>query len=142
MQKFMAGAVVLVAVLGASGCEKKDAEGSATPQLGAVAIIDLDVIAARLGSDKQIVDAIARRQTALSQKVAELARAYSQQITEKKQSLSAQTPPTDGVTLAAFEQAATANLEKVKLQAAQDLSSHKTQLVRQFREQIFPSPAA
>ncbi|MBX3425388.1 MAG: OmpH family outer membrane protein [Pirellulales bacterium] len=134
-QSIVAAAAVLTVL--ATGCGRLGGD-EPTARLGGVAVIDLDLIAARLGSDRQMVDAISRRESALNQQLAEIARSYSQQITEKKMSL-ADEPPQDGVTLATFEQAAAESLEQVKRQAVQDLSAHKAQLVRQFRDQLRPA---
>jgi Skp family chaperone for outer membrane proteins len=119
----------------AAGCNQS---ASTTVPQGAVAVIDLDAIASRLGSDKQIVDSIAQRQTSLSQQLVDLAKSYTQQIEEKKKTL-AETPPEQAdVTVASWQKQANANLNKVKQQAEADLKKHQATLVAQFREQIKP----
>lgn len=119
-----------------AGCSRQSAD---TPAVGAVAVIDLDAIAHRLGSDQQIVSSIAQRQTTLSQKLVELSKQYSQQIEERKKALS-ETPSKDTeVTLANWQQQANANLNKVKQQAELDLQRHRAQLISQFREEIKPA---
>ena len=60
----------------AAGCNQS-ASTSVPQSAGAVAVIDLDAIASRLGSDKQIVDSIAQRQTSLSQQLVDLAKSYN-----------------------------------------------------------------
>src|SRR5205085_1876562 len=84
---------------------------------GSVAVIDLDEIARRLGSDKQIANAMAQRQTALSQRLVELAKSYSEQIAEQKKTLPAGGKQSPEVTVASWEQQANANLNQVKQQA-------------------------
>jgi Skp family chaperone for outer membrane proteins len=119
------------------GCNRQP--GAEKPVVGAVAVIDLDAIAQRLGSDKQIAESIAKRQTSLSQQLVDLAKSYNQQIAEQKKKL-AETPAENGqVTLANWEQQANANLNKVKQQAELDLQKHKAALIAQFRDEIKPA---
>ncbi|MCC6494035.1 MAG: OmpH family outer membrane protein [Pirellulales bacterium] len=129
--------VACVAVCASFGCSRNAAVDSAA--VGAVAVIDLDAIAHRLGSDKQIVDSIAQRQSSLSQKLIDLAKSYNQQIEERKKTLTEAPPQQSEVTLANWQQQATANLNKVKQQAELDLQRHRAQLVAQFREEIKPT---
>lgn len=119
----------------AVGCNQS--ASTSVPQ-GAVAVIDLDAIASRLGSDKQIVDSLAQRQSSLSQQLVDLAKSYSQQIEEKKKTLTEAPPEQADVTVASWQKQANANLNKVKQQAEADLKKHQATLVAQFREQIKP----
>lgn len=107
--------------------------------VGAVAVIDLDAIAQRLGTDKQIAQSITNRQTSLSQQVVDLAKSYNQQIADQKKKL-AEAPADQGdVTLANWQKQASASLNKVKQQAELDLQKHRAQLIAQFRDEIKPS---
>jgi Skp family chaperone for outer membrane proteins len=105
----------------------------------AVAIIDLDEIARRLGSDKQIAAAISQRQTALSQQLVDLAKSYSAQIDQQKAKLTAENAQPNDVMLASWQNQANANLNKIKLQAEADLQNHRVTLVNSFRDQIKPA---
>ncbi len=124
-----------------SGCNRQP--GAEKPAAGAVAVIDLDAIAQRLGSDKQIAESITKRQTSLSQQLVDLAKSYNQQIADQKKKLSeaaTQNGAENGqVTLANWEQQANANLNKVKQQAELDLQKHKAALIAQFRDEIKPA---
>ena len=124
-------------VLGAAGCNRE--QPASVAKSTGVAVIDLDAIAHRLGTDKQIVESIAQKQTALSQQLVDLAKSYNQQIAERKKTLEEKEPDQSQVTLAAWQQQANENLSKVKQQAAADLQKHRAQLVQQFREQIKPA---
>ena len=119
----------------AAGCNQS--ASTSVPQ-GAVAVIDLDAIASRLGSDKQIVDSIAQRQTSLSQQLVDLAKSYNQQIEDKKKTLTEAPAEQADVTVASWQKQANANLNKVKQQAEADLKKHQATLIAQFREQIKP----
>jgi Skp family chaperone for outer membrane proteins len=120
------------------GCNRQS-ETTPTPSVGAVAVIDLDAIAQRLGSDKQIAEAISKRQTSLSQQLVDLAKRYNEQIAEQKKKLAETAAEQEKVTLANWQQQANANLSKVKQQAELDLQRHRVQLIAQFREEIKPS---
>lgn len=130
------GVVGVLALGFLGGCSQPSGVGPSAG--GAVAVIDLDAIAQRLGADQRIVESISQRQTSLSQKLVELAKSYSQQIEERKKTLTETPPEQSEVTLANWQQQANANLSKVKQQADFDLQRHRTQLVAQFREEIKP----
>jgi Skp family chaperone for outer membrane proteins len=121
-----------------AGCgQRGDSRQADNAAAGAVAIIDLDEIARRIGSEQQIVSAIAQRQSALSRQLVDLAKSYSAQIEEQKKKLAPEAE-NNQVRLASWEQQATANLNQVKQRAEADLRSTRDQLVTQFRDQIKP----
>jgi Skp family chaperone for outer membrane proteins len=128
----------LLAVGSISGCGWQNDAPNASAA-GAVAVIDLDEIARRLGSDKQMAEAIAQRENALSKQLVELAQSYSAQIAEQKAKLPASDQQEVGVTLASWEQQANASLNQVKQRAAADLQNHRMQMVQKFRDQIKPT---
>ena len=131
------GLAALVALVALAGCDWQSKQPG--PSAGAVAVIDLDAIAQRLGSDKQMAESINQRQTALNQQLVELAKNYNAQLAERQKALEANHGQEGGVTLASWQQQANANLSQVKKRAAQDLQSHRMQLVTQFRERIKPA---
>jgi Skp family chaperone for outer membrane proteins len=134
----LCAAVACLSVTVLPGCNRQS--GSTVPTtVGAVAVIDLDAIAQRLGSDKQIAEAITKRQTSLSQQLVDLAKRYNEQIAEQKKKLAETAPEQEQVTLATWQQQANANLSKVKQQAELDLQRHRAQLIAQFREEIKPA---
>jgi Skp family chaperone for outer membrane proteins len=137
MRAFTTSLPLLCLILLPAGCNRH-AASPAPSAVGAVAIIDLDEIARRLGSDKQIVDSISKRQISLSQQLTDLAKSYSQQIEEQKKKLAGAGQDKPEVTVANYEQQANANLNKVKQQAELQLQQHRAQLVAQFREEIKP----
>lgn len=134
---FVTATFLGAAVAASPGCNRQ--QGAPQQTAGGVAVIDLDAIAQRLGSDKQIVAAIEQRQTSLSQQFVELAKSYSAQITERKKTLSEADAEQNKVTLATWQQQASANLTKVKQQAELDLQQHRVKLVEQFRAQVKPA---
>jgi hypothetical protein len=128
----------LLATSGLTGCGWQSGGGAATSGGGAVAVIDLDEIARRLGSDRQIVQSVSQRQTALQKKLQELAQSYVQQIEDQRKTLPAEQAEQADVTVASWQQQANANLTQVKRQAEADLVSHRSRLMEQFREQVKP----
>jgi Skp family chaperone for outer membrane proteins len=121
-----------------TGCGwKGDDRPAATA--GAVAVIDLDEIAQRLGSDREIAESITKRQSALHQQLVDLAKSYNEQISAKKKELPVAAAEQSEVTVAAWQQQANANLNQVKRRAEADLKNHRTKLVQQFRDSIKPT---
>jgi Skp family chaperone for outer membrane proteins len=134
-------ALIALFALTLAGCGwKSDSPRAETP--GAVAIIDLDEIARRLGSDRQISSLITQRQNALTKQLVELAKKYNAQIDEQKAKLtSPEGQPAENfdVTVASWQQQASASLTQVKQRAEADLTSTRLQLVNQFRDRIKPA---
>jgi Skp family chaperone for outer membrane proteins len=134
--KHLAPAVCLL--LAIAGCNRQTGVAEKSP-VGAVAVIDLDAIAQRLGSDKTMAQSITEKQSSLSKQLVELAKSYNEQIAERKKTL-AETPPEETkVTLANWQQQANVSLNKVKQQAELDLQRHRASLIAQFREEIKPA---
>jgi Skp family chaperone for outer membrane proteins len=134
--------VAPLALLALIGCVVGCGQGSGGSQggSGAVAVIDLDEIARRLGSDRKIAGSIAQTQSALSQQLVDLAKSYSAQIAEQKSKLAAEEgQQADEVTVASWQKQANANLNQVKQQAQVALANHRVQLLQQFRDQIKPA---
>ncbi len=138
MRAYWLTAAVCLSLAAPAGCNRQPAS-TPTASVGAVAVIDLDEIARRLGSDKQIVTSISQRQNSLSQQLVDLAKSYSQQIEEQKKKLAESGDKKGDVTLANWQQQANAKLNEVKQQAELQLQQHRATLVAQFREEIKPA---
>ena len=119
-----------------TGCERYSAS-SEHLVAGGAAVIDLDEVARRIGSDRAITQSITQRQSSLKQQLQQMAESYRSQISERKR-LEASQSQTE-VSLATWEQQASASLAKAKGQAKADLANHRTELVRQFREAVKPA---
>jgi len=138
MRVYLLMTAVCLGFVAAVGCNRQ-AASTPTTSVGAVAVIDLDEIARRLGSDKQIVSSISQRQTSLSQQLVDLAKNYKQQIEEQQKKLSDAGDKKGDVTLANWQQQANAKLNEVKQQAEVQLQQHRATLIAQFREEIKPA---
>lgn len=122
----------------ATGCQQS---ATSPNSAGGIAVIDLDRVARELGSDKQISTAIQQRQAALNKQLVGIANAYIKQLDEARKSAESK-QETSKVTLAQYEQKANQNLSLAKRQAQQNLSQHRGQLVKQFREAVRPAARA
>jgi Skp family chaperone for outer membrane proteins len=138
MRAYWLTAAACLGLVNVGGCTRQ-AVSTPTTTVGAVAVIDLDEIARRLGSDKQIVSSISQRQTSLSQQLVDLAKNYKQQIEEQQKKLSDAGDKKGDVTLANWQQQANAKLNEVKQQAEVQLQQHRATLIAQFREEIKPA---
>lgn len=130
---------MLAATAVAGGCGHRGDDRQAAGPAGAVAVIDLDEIARRLGSDKQIASAINQRHSALSQQLVNLAKSYSAQIEAEKAKLAGVDAQQSEVTVASWQQQASAKLNEVKQQAAADLEKTRLALMNEFRDHIKPA---
>ena len=126
--------ICVVACSAMIGC---NGGGTESTVIGAVGVIDLDAVALRLGIDKTIADSIRQRQTSLNEQLAGMAKSIETQLAERK-SASEQNVD-DQVTLAAWHQQAQTALDKARRQVEANLVQHRTDLIRQFREQIKPA---
>jgi Skp family chaperone for outer membrane proteins len=123
----------------AGGCGQRGDNRQAAAPAGAVAVIDLDEIARRLGSDKQIASAINQRHSALNQQLVNLAKQYSAQIEAEKAKLAGADAQQSEVTVASWQKQANAKLNQVKQQAAADLENTRLALMNDFRDHIKPA---
>lgn len=133
----------LAAVL-CTGCNQSSpiaspAVSQSAPASG-VAVIDLDVIAKQLGSDKQMAQAMQHRQAKLNEQLTGLAKAYVGQLEAQRKKLEQEEAA--GVQLAQYQQQANQNLGVAKRQAQQDLTQHRGRLVKQFRDAVRPAARA
>jgi Skp family chaperone for outer membrane proteins len=131
---------LLAACLG--GCNRLEQPSTANRQpqdvLGTVAIIDLDVVAQKLGRDKTMSEAIQQHEAALNQQLANIKVSYEKEISEKQNQFG-QSPSQEQVQLLSnMGRQASANLTQVQQKAKNDLSQHRAQLVQQFRDEVKP----
>ena len=135
----------LMVALVSSGCgskvdpstsgKKEPASGHA---VGAVAIIDLDVIAKQLGSDKEMSVSIQQREASLNQQLAAVRDSYNKQISEKQGEFGANPTPEQAQHLADMQRQVNANLNQVLQRAKNDLNQHSARVIQHFRNEIKP----
>ena len=136
----LAAGCLLAASLG--GCNRPEGPSPANRQaqnvLGAVAVIDLDTVAQKLGRDKKMSESIQQHEAALNQQLANIKVSYEKEISDK-QSQFGQAPSQEQVQLLSnMSRQASASLNQVQQKAKSDLNQHRVQIVQQFRDEVKP----
>lgn len=142
---------LLALALGLSSCDQlgggaaTSPEAPATPPASAgFAIIDLDLVAQRLGQDTALQNALAQRQTQINQELGAMRQNYQNQVQQQEQLLIQQEqagqPRTQQQQAALLKMAQDLN---VQLQQAQNtgqatLNQDQITLIQNFRNQIRP----
>ncbi len=130
----------------AAGCTSKNDTSAGTPApgmnsgpgIGAVAVIDLNAIARRLGFDKQMAGAIKQRETSLNQQLVTTKASYEKQLVEKQRGFGPTPTREQAQLLVNMQQQAEASLSQVRQQARNDLTNHTAQLAQHFRGEVRP----
>lgn len=103
---------------------------------GRVAVIDLDLVATRLGRDVEILNAIKSRHNTLAQQLEAIKLDYEKQIVEKQQEIGEAPSPDQTEALTGMRNDALQKLAQVQNQARENLTQHSSQVISQFREQV------
>ena len=103
---------------------------------GRVAVIDLDVVATRLGRDVEILNSIKSRQSTLAEQLQAIKTDYENQIVEKQQEIGGSPTTEESQALVGMRNDALQKLAAVQTQARDNLSQHSSQVISQFREQV------
>jgi Skp family chaperone for outer membrane proteins len=124
------------------GCNRPEGSASASRQtqnvLGAVAVLDLDALAQKLGRDKAMSQAIQQHQAALNEQLNNIKVSYEKEISEKQNQFGQSLSPEQSQLLTTLGRQAGANLNQAQQKAKSDLSQHAAQLVQQFRDEVKP----
>jgi Skp family chaperone for outer membrane proteins len=118
--------------------EAPDARPTAAQPLGAVAVIDLDDIARRLGRDVAMEKAVKQQESALNQQLQTVQASYNQQINEKQREFGDSLNDEDAKLLLTMKQRANLNLNDARRRAQSELTQHRFKLISLFREEIKP----
>lgn len=115
-----------------SGCDQSKSTGNG------VAIVDLDLIAQRLGRDAKMKESIEQRQLNLNQQIVTVQNSFLEQL-KTKQSEFGETP-TESQTqmLTAMQREANLKLNSVRQQAQGNMSQFQQSVINQFREEAKP----
>ncbi|MCG8450782.1 MAG: OmpH family outer membrane protein, partial [Pirellulales bacterium] len=97
--------------------------------------MDLDRVAAALGSDARILAAVKQREASLNQQLAGAKTSYENQLRETQTQLGDQPTEEQSQQLATLQQQANNQLRKVAEQARGNLEQHRAQLLLDFRNQ-------
>jgi Skp family chaperone for outer membrane proteins len=137
--------VLVVAVGGVlcfiAGCGQKNQDQSVTKaekQVGGVGVVDLDLVAKRLGRDIEMSNAVQERLASLNNKLTTLRGSLRRLYDEKKDKFGEEPTAEQEKELRATEDRMERELLDVKRKAEVELSNYRQQLVDQFREQAKP----
>jgi len=128
-------------VLSSAGCGLKmhdQPAAKADKAVGGVGVVDLDVVAKRLGRDIEMSNLVQERMTTLNSKLTSL-QGSMRRLYEEKRDKQGEDPTEEQTReLLAWQDRTDAQLLESKRKAELDLNNYKQALVDQFREQAKP----
>jgi Skp family chaperone for outer membrane proteins len=141
--------IAMGTVLCLAGCNTQNGAGGASSDgltlvghgghaAGGVAVIDLDVVAKRLGRDVDMANSVQQRQNSLNQQLAAIQSSFQKQLDETKKEFGEE--PTDEQTqqLVTLSQQMRIKLNETQQQARNNLGLHRQAVINQFREEVKP----
>ncbi len=129
--------LILVSGILMAGCGQMTGGGS-SPPASAVAIVDLDKVAARVGRDKKLNQAIKEKETELNEQLESERAALEQQVGQRRSEVGDQPTDTQQAELQAFQQEAARKLLAARQLASNQLQQLRAQLINEFRSEIQP----
>ena len=111
--------------------------GSSHPS-GGVAVVDLDEVARQVGADGEIAQAVQARETSLNSQLKVMKATYVHQLKERKNLYGENPTEAQSEQLVSINRQFNLNLATAQQKASQHLSSHRSQLILKFREQVGP----
>ena len=141
------GSLILFA--GGCNCNYPWSRKANTPEhpgqrLSGVAVVDLDEVARRLGSDVAMVQAIRESQTSLNQQLQSMQTSLQQQYQRTKHEIDGRQvqakrdEATGTKQLKALGQQITVQLNQARRSANSQINAHRQQLIQRFREEVKP----
>jgi len=125
--------------IGLTGCfdGEEEAAKQATPG-SAVAVIDLDEVAKRLGRDKSMENALTTRQEELNQNLVTMQEGLREQLTKRQEELGEAASEEDQQKLMQLQQEAGNRVSAAIEDAQVKLQEERKKMVAQFREEVQP----
>ncbi|GEM_PF-6461127 len=105
---------------------------------GGVAVVDLDEVSRRLGRYNEMQNSLQAKAEETKQKLAAIEQSTIKQLQEARSSLGDTPDPEQAKKFQKLQQTASIQLNQIKQRAEQEVSSHRQQLVQEFREQARP----
>jgi Skp family chaperone for outer membrane proteins len=130
---FLGGLVVWI-----TGCGTKSPEQPVAKPAGGVGVVDLDLVAKRLGRDIEMENLVQERVTSLNNKLTTLQGSMRRLYDEKREKLGDDPTEEQLKDLQAWQDRTDAQLLESKRKAEVELGTYKQALVDQFREQAKP----
>ncbi|MCH2118466.1 MAG: OmpH family outer membrane protein [Pirellulales bacterium] len=138
---FSAVLIISALVVSQSGCSDSSRTPTASAPLApphGVAVIDLDAVAQRLGSDAVMNQSLQTAAATLDQNFATIQATYQTQFDTAKTELG-ETPTTEQTQqLANFGKEINLKLNQTRQTAQSQLTQHRSQLIQRFRDQVKP----
>jgi len=105
---------------------------------GGVAVIDLDEVARRLGSDKQMQQALQQERQQVNRQFAVMQASYQEQIEAEENRLGPHPPQEQFARLAQLRRQAKEQLQSEHEKLEQELLERRGEVIRRFRDRIKP----
>ncbi len=122
-----------------AGCNQQNATPALTQKTtGGLAVIDLDAVASQLGRDADITKQLKAKQDELNGKIVQAKNIFVNQIKTKQKEFGAEPTLEQKQQLQAMEVQANMTLKQAQSQAVQILQTHRSKLIRAFRDQVTP----
>ncbi|MFO0939577.1 MAG: OmpH family outer membrane protein [Pirellulales bacterium] len=131
MKKIIA-LVAAVSCFSVTGCNQNANLGN-----GPVAIVDIDVVASKLGRDKQILQMIEQREVSLNEQVVATQNSLIRQLNKKKSEFG-DVSEEEAKELAQLQIKANTILASTRTQAQTNLTSFQLEVVNRFRAEVKP----
>ena len=112
--------------------------GSDETNTGNVAILDLDLVAKRLGRDLEMADSIQQRENVLNQQLAVVQTSFLNTLNEKQTEFGDEPEDDETQELLGMRRNANLKLNAVRQKAQGNLARYRNSVVSQFREEAKP----
>lgn len=124
---------------GAADAAGQGGDAAARPVQGTgIAVIDIDEVARRLGSDLQIVNEVKQRESRLSKDLEALQVSYTRQLEDRKRELNYKPTDEQNRELAKLDADLGTKLQQARLDAQRELARHQGALITRLRERVRP----
>ena len=105
---------------------------------GGLAVVDLDEIAKQVGAESEIATALKYRETDLNSKLQVMRTNYIQQFKDRKDLYGENPTDEQNEQLVSINRQINLNLVNARQQAKSHLTTHRSELILKFREQVAP----
>lgn len=130
--KVFSTALFAIVALTQVGCDRVS-----NPNSGPVAVVDLDLIAQKIGKDKQILQVIEQRQATLSEQVIAAQKSLLDQLNQKKSEFG-EISDAEAKQLVQLQKQANSILATTQTQAQTNLTTFQQEVINRFRDEIKP----
>lgn len=105
---------------------------------GGFAVLDLDEVARRLGSESEIINEMKQKESQLNEELGALQSSYARQLDEKRRALNVQPSEEQTAQLKELDRNLGTRLQQAQLDAQRELMRHQAALINRLRERVRP----